>query len=136
MSESTNDLNETYEETMEESAVITVPIDDTLSNSGEAADAAAVGAALALKADAASVVTIDVNGEAADNQGHIAIDGGDIQMGGTDTRTLKAAITSVSGHRSADDPAGDPAGRNSKRDDNPNGGGQPDHGSPKDQRHG
>ena len=37
-----NDLNETFEETMDESTVITVPIDDTLSNSGEAADAARV----------------------------------------------------------------------------------------------
>lgn len=95
-------LNETFEETMDESTVITVPIDDTLSNSGEAADAAAVGAALALKADAASVVTIDVNGQEADNQGHIAIDGSDVQMGGTDTRTLKAAITAAEGRTGAD----------------------------------
>ena len=121
MSESTNDLNETYEETMEESAVITVPIDDTLSNSGEAADAAAVGAALALKADAAIVVN-----------GHQDAEGSD-HIGGRENRRGHSAF---SGHRSADDPAGDPAGRNSKRDDNPNGGGQPDHGSPKDQRHG
>lgn len=99
-----NDLNETFEETMDESTVITVPIDDTLSNSGEAADAAAVGAALALKADASSVVSIDVNGEAADNQGHIAIDGSNIQMGGTDTRTLKAAITASEGRTGADIP--------------------------------
>lgn len=99
-----NDLNETFEETMDESTVITVPIDDTLSNSGEAADAAAVGAALALKADASSVVTIDVNGNVADNQGHIEIDGSDIQMGGTDERTLKAAITFAEGRTAEDIP--------------------------------
>lgn len=97
-----NDLNETYEEVMNESMVITVPIDDTLSNSGEAADAAAVGAALALKADLSAIVDIDVNGEAADNQGHIIIDGGDVQVGGTDTRTIQAAIEAADGRTGAD----------------------------------
>lgn len=87
-----NDLNEVFEETMDDATVITVPIDETLSNSGEAADAAAVGAALALKADASSVVSISVNGEAADNQGHIIINGTHIKMNSSSNTTLTDAI--------------------------------------------
>ena len=41
-----NDLDEVFEETMDDSTVITVPIDETLTHSGEAADAKAVGEAL------------------------------------------------------------------------------------------
>ena len=65
------DLDEVFEETMDDSTVITVPIDETLTHSGEAADAAAVGEALALKANAADINTIKVNAEEADNQGQI-----------------------------------------------------------------
>ena len=46
-------MNEVVEEVVSDATVMTVPIDDTLSVSGEAADAKAVGDALALKADAA-----------------------------------------------------------------------------------
>lgn len=67
------DLNEVFEEELDDATVITVPIDDTLTQEGEAADAKAVGDALALKADAASITEIDVNGEGADAQGHILI---------------------------------------------------------------
>ena len=49
--ENNDDLNEAIEDVVEDADVVTVPIDDTLSNSGEAADAKAVGDALALKAD-------------------------------------------------------------------------------------
>ena len=73
-------LNETFEETMDDATVITVPIDDTLSNSGEAADAAAVGAALALKADLSQVTGISVNGENPDAQGAILLDASEIPM--------------------------------------------------------
>ena len=97
-----NDMNEVFSETMVDSTVITVPIDDTLSNSGEAADAKAVGDALALKADVSSVVEIDVNGQGADNQGHILIDGTDIPMSSTDSTTLKAKIEAVDGKTGAD----------------------------------
>ena len=97
-----NDMNEVFSETMVDSTVITVPIDDTLSNSGEAADAKAVGDALALKADVSSVVSITVNGEGADNQGHILIDGTDIPMSSTDNTTLKAKIEAVDGKTGAD----------------------------------
>ena len=95
-------LNEVFTIDFADSEVITVPIDDTLSNSGEAADAAAVGAALALKANAADIANIKVNEQQADNQGQIYIDGTDIPMSTTDTTTLKAAIDAAAGRTAAD----------------------------------
>mgnify|MGYP002519715366 CR=1 FL=1 len=66
-------LNEMVQAVVEDARVITVPIDDTLQNSGEAADAKAVGDALALKADKSELQTaITVNGQAADAQGKIS----------------------------------------------------------------
>ena len=97
-------LNEVFTIDFADSEVITVPIDDTLSNSGEAADAAAVGAALALKADLADIANIKVNAQAADNQGQIYIDGTDIPMSTADTTTLKAAIDAAAGRTAADIP--------------------------------
>ena len=105
MSENTSntpDLNEVFEEEMDDATVITVPIDTTLSHSGEAAEAAAVGAALALKANLSDVVSIDVNGQDPDNQGHILIDGTDIPMSSTDETTLKEAIETVDAKTGAD----------------------------------
>lgn len=99
-----SELNDVVEEVVSDATVMTVPIDDTLSVSGEAADAKAVGDALALKADASSVVDIDVNGQSADNQGHIIIDGTDIKMSSTDNTTLKAKIEAVDGKTGADIP--------------------------------
>ena len=103
-------LNEVVEEVVSDAQVMTVPIDDTLSISGEAADAKAVGDALDLKADKSAVVAIDVNGQAADNQGHILIDGTDIPMSGTDTTTLKAKIEAVDGKTGATIPLSAAAG--------------------------
>ena len=98
-------LNEQVEEVIDMSTVITVPIDDTLSNSGEAADAKAVGDALALKADKSEIQTaIQVNGQSADAQGAILVDGTEIPMSGTDSTTLKAAIEAVDGKTGADIP--------------------------------
>lgn len=99
-----SELNDLVEEVVSDAEVVTVPIDDTLSISGEAADAKAVGDALALKADASSVVAIDVNGESADNQGHIIIDGTDIKMSSGDETTLKDAIESAAGRTGNDIP--------------------------------
>ena len=104
MSENTNDLNEVFSEEMIDSDVITVPIDDTLSNSGEAADAAAVGAALALKADASSIVTISVNGQTPDNQGVILVTANDTKMSSTDTTTIKEKIEAVDAKTGSDIP--------------------------------
>lgn len=91
----TNDLNEQVEVTVHDAEVVTVPIDATLSNSGEAADAKAVGDALALKADADAVVAIKVNGQAADNQGLILIDGSEIPVSGTDTKKISEVLENV-----------------------------------------
>ncbi len=97
MSENNTDLNEVFEEEMDDADVITVPIDETLSNSGEAADAAAVGAALALKADKDELpATIKVNNQSADNQGLILIDGTDIPVSDSNTKTLAEAIEEAS----------------------------------------
>ena len=95
-------LNEAVEETVDDATVMTVPIDDTLSISGEAADAKAVGDALALKADASSIQNIKVNEEQADNQGQILLYGTDVPMSSTDTTTLKAAIEANAAKTGAD----------------------------------
>ena len=92
MSELNNDLNDVVEEVVSDAEVMTVAIDDTLTVSGEAADAKAVGDALALKANISDVITIDVNGQGPDLQGHIIIDGSDIKMVSSGETTLKEAI--------------------------------------------
>ena len=105
-----SELNDVVEEVVSDAEVMTVPIDDTLSISGEAADAKAVGDALALKADASSVVAIDVNGQSADNQGHIIVYGGDIKMSSSDTTTLKAGIESAAARTGNDIPISSASG--------------------------
>ena len=91
--------------------VVTVPIDDTLTIEGQAADAKATGDALALKADKSELqAAITVNGQGADAQGVILIDGEDIPMSGTDSTTLKAKITAVDGKTAADIPMSDAPG--------------------------
>ena len=99
-----NDMNEEFSIQMEDSTVITVPIDDSLTREGEAADAKAVGDALALKADADSVNNIDVNGEEADNQGHIILTGEHVPVSGEDETTLAEAIEDLDGRTGADIP--------------------------------
>jgi len=97
------DLNEEVEVVVQDADVITVPIDDTLSNSGEAADAKAVGDALALKADRSELsAAITVNGQGADSQGVIIVTGADTKMSSTDNTTVKAAIEAVDGKTAAD----------------------------------
>lgn len=96
-----NDLNESFEIEMDDSEVITVPIDATLSMEGYAADAAAVGEALD------NLGKIKVNDEEADNQGQIYIDGTGIPMSDTDTTTLQEAIAAEQGKTAADIPMSD-----------------------------
>ena len=105
-----NDLNEVVELVADDADVITVPIDDTLTKSGEAADAAAVGVALALKADLSAVNTIDVNGQEADNQGHIILDATEIPMSSTDTRKVQAVVSGLEGKTGATIPLNGEAG--------------------------
>ena len=97
MAPENEDLNEQLEEEMDDASVITVPIDDTLSNSGEAADAKAVGDALSLKADKSELATaIDVNGQSADNQGHILVYGNHIPMSSAaGAPSVKAEIETI-----------------------------------------
>ena len=100
-----NELNEQIEETIDDATVITVPIDDTLSNSGEAADAKATGDALALKADKSELQTaITVNGQGADAQGAILVDATDIPLSSSDQTTVKAKLEAVDGKTAADIP--------------------------------
>lgn len=75
-----SEMNEVIEEVVSDAEVMTVPIDDTLTVSGEAADAKAVGDALALKADLNQVTGISVNGEHPDAQGAIIIDASEVPM--------------------------------------------------------
>lgn len=112
--ENTNDLNEVFEEEMDDATVITVPIDDTLSNSGEAADAKAVGDALALKADKSELAAaVSVNGQGADAQGKILINGTHVPMSGTDSTTVKEAIEAAAGRTGEDIPVSDEVGAQS-----------------------
>ena len=105
MSENNNDLDEVFEEEMDDAEVITVPIDDTLSNSGEAADAKAVGDALALKADKTELQTaITVNGQAADAQGAIIVNSDEIKIDDDDATTVKAKLNAIDGKTGADIP--------------------------------
>lgn len=93
-----NDLNEVFTVTFADSEVITVPIDDTLSNSGEAADAAAVGAALDLKADRSELQTaVKVNGQSADAQGLILVNAGHIPLSSQDSTTVASKLTTIDG---------------------------------------
>lgn len=74
MSEVNENLNEQVEEEVDDATVVTVPIDETLSRHGEAADAKAVGEALDLKADKSEISqNITVNGQSKDNQGNIQV---------------------------------------------------------------
>ena len=103
MSEINNneDMNEGFELEFDDSDVITVPIDTTLTQENAAADAKAVGDALARKADADSVNNIDVNNQEADNQGHIILTAEHVPMSESDSTTVKAKIQAVDGKTGA-----------------------------------
>lgn len=92
---STEELNDDVVLEVDDAEVVTVPIDETLSISGEAADAKVVGDALAQKADRSEVNTISVNGQAADRQGLILLHGGHIPASGTDSETVAAKLTAL-----------------------------------------
>ena len=97
------DMNEVFTVNFADSEVITVPIDDTLSNTGEAADAKAVGDALALKADKSELsAAITVDGQAADAQGAILLYGSHIQVSDSDSTKLDAKLEAL-GNKTAQD---------------------------------
>ena len=106
-------MNEEVEMVIEDATVITTPIDDTLTISGDAADAKAVGDALALKADISQITGITVNGQSADAQGAILVDGTQIEMSSTDTTTLAEAIEAATERNGDDIPIDDEEGATS-----------------------
>lgn len=102
--ENTNDLNDEVEVEVEDAQVITVPIDATLSNSGEAADAAAVGAALAEKANRSELQTqVKVNGQTADNQGLIILLASHIPVSDAQNAQTVAQVLTALGMRTGAD---------------------------------
>lgn len=109
-------MNEEVEMVIEDATVITTPIDDTLTISGDAADAKAVGDALALKADISQITGITVNGQSADAQGAILVDGTQIEMSSTDTTTLAEAIEAATERNGDDIPIDDEEGATSIAD--------------------
>ncbi len=98
-----SELNENVNVVVDDATVITVPIDDTLSIQGQAADAKAVGDALADKADRSELSTaVNVNGQSADAQGTILITGEDIPVSDDDATTLQAAVSAIQAWDAAD----------------------------------
>ena len=97
-------MNEEVVMVVEDASVITTPIDDTLTISGDAADAKAVGDALALKADLSQVTGITVNGQQADAQGAILIDGDEIPVSGNDATPMADKFAELDGKTGADIP--------------------------------
>ena len=92
--------------------VLTVPIDKTLSIEGEAADAKAVGDALANKADKSEIATaIKVDGQSADAQGEIILLATHIPMDGSASpKTVGEEIAGLKGRTGADIPVSGEAG--------------------------
>lgn len=110
-------LNEVLNEEMDDAQAITVPIDETLTHSGEAADAAAVGAALAEKADKSELQTkVKVNNQEADDQGLILLLAKHIPMAETEgAESVGEALTRVDGKTAADIKMGPEQGAKSIR---------------------
>ena len=92
------ELNEQVEEEVDDSEVITAPIDATLTHSGEAADAKAVGDALAGKADRSEVqFNITVDGQSKDANGNITVRAQHIPYDTTGEETVKSKLDELAG---------------------------------------
>ena len=101
-----SELNDQVTFEVQASTTLSVPVDATLSIEGQAADAAAVGRALAGKQDAGSVI-ISVNGQAQDNQGQIEITGEDVPVAsvpGAESVSVASAIATLQARTGADIP--------------------------------
>ena len=105
-----NDLNEEVVVIVEDAEVITTPIDATLTISGDAADAKAVGDALALKADLSQITGVSVNGQEPDAQGKIIVYGTQIEMSDSDDTKVQSAIATIGAKTGADIPVNGQAG--------------------------
>ena len=106
------DMNEEVTYTVDESTMLTVPVDSTLSIAGQAADAYAVGMALDEKLNIDDF-QVSVNGVQADNQGAILITGADVPVSGTDARKLPVAIQALEDRTGADIPVSIESGADS-----------------------
>lgn len=92
------ELNEQVEETVDDAEIITAPIDTTLTHSGEAADAKAVGDALAGKADRSEVQSnITVDGQSKDANGNITVRAQHIPYDTTGNETVKSKLDELAG---------------------------------------
>lgn len=90
---------------------VSVPIDDTLSIAGQAADAKAVGDALALKADKSELArSITVNGQAADLQGAIIVTAEDVPMDDNENSTVAEEIEALQERTGEDIPVNGESG--------------------------
>ena len=111
-----SELNTRVRMRVRASSLQSVPVDDTLSISGQAADAKATGDALALKADLSQVTGIKVNGQSADQQGLIYIDGSDIPVSDSDSTKLDAAIAALQAKNATNIPMSGESGAQSIAD--------------------
>ena len=107
-----NDMNENFTVDFDDAGVITIPIDATLSRSGEAADAKAVGDALAGKADRTELQTrITVNHQEADAQGLIILLAAHIPVSsGQSAQSVAQALNALDEKTGADIPVDDSQG--------------------------
>lgn len=94
--------------TVEANESVSMPIDDTLSIAGQAADAKAVGDALALKADKSELATsIKVNGQSADLQGEIIVTAAHVPMDANETSDVAEEIAALKALTGEDIPVND-----------------------------
>lgn len=101
--EETEDLNEMVDEEVDDGEIITVPIDETLTRHGEAADAKTVGDRLALKADKSEVqANITVDGQSKDANGNILVKAEHIPY--SDEKDVKEAIENIDAKTAEDIP--------------------------------
>ena len=113
-----SELNEGIREQVQDAEVMQVNIDDTLTHSGEAADAYAVGQALQGKADKKDLQTnITVDGQAADAQGVILLYAGHIPMSDAlDAKKVGEVIEEIDRKTGADIPVNGEEGAPSIRE--------------------
>ena len=97
--------------TIRPAGMVSVPIDTTLSIAGQAADAKAVGDALALKADKSEIAaSIKVNGQGADLQGEIIVTAEHVPMDDNETSTVAEEIEALQGRTAEDIPVNSESG--------------------------
>ena len=106
------DLNESVEYNVDDAQPMSVPIDDTLTHSGEAADAYAVGQALRRKLNIDDFA-VSVNGVNGDDQGAILLTGADIPVSSQDSRSVPTALAALESRTGASIPVNGETGADS-----------------------